>query len=254
MVRIAICDDDQNDMSIIQRYIEEYAEKFPFAYNLRTFDSGERLLESEYLPNVLFLDIYMNKKDGIQVGSEIRKGKDNIIIIYTTNLKERMVEAVNQIHSFGFLTKPINREDFFKMLRDALEKIVDSDYIHTVSFLAENNTYINLPVMDIYYFEYSDRRIRIVARNKREIFIKDKINNIANKMKKYGFTMSHQSFVINLYHVDQFVKQGLLMKNGDVVYLAQKRASMLRKELKQLVKETLENGGCKVNLHIRDEH
>ena len=66
--------------------------------------------------------------------------------------------------------------------------------------------------------------------------------------------MSHQSFVINLYHVDQFVKQGLLMKNGDVVYLAQKRASMLRKELKQLVKETLENGGCKVNLHIRDEH
>lgn len=253
MVKIAICDDDQKDMSIIKKYIEEYAEENPFDYTLKMFESGERLLERDYVPNVLFLDIFMGKKDGIQIGSEIRKGKDNIIIIYTTNLKEKMVEAFNQIHSFGFLTKPINKEDFFKMLKDALDKTSEKEYIHTMSFATENNTYIQLPVMDIFYFEYLERRVRIVTRDRGDIFIKDKINNIANKMKGYGFTMSHQSFVVNLYHVDKYRSQGLLMKNGDIVCLAQKRASTVRKEMMQLVKETIENGGRKVNLQIKDE-
>jgi len=254
MVRIAICEDDSNDMSIIKQYIEEYAGQNPFDYDLRVFESGESLLESEYVPNVLFLDICMNEKDGIEVGSEIQKGKDNIIIIYTTILKDKIVEAVNQIHAFGFLSKPINKDEFFEMLRDALEKIADSEYSHSISFLTENNTYINLLVMDIFYFEYVERRIRIVARNKGgDIYIKDKIGNIAQMMKKYGFVMSHQSFVINLYHVDQFVDQGLIMKNGDKVYLAQKRAACVRRELKQLVKKTVEKGN-KLSLHMKEEY
>lgn len=243
MVKIAICDDDPNDMNILKAYIEDYVKQNPLAYTLKTFESGEELLGSEYTPNVLFLDIYMNKKNGIQIGREIRKRKDNIIIIYTTNLKEKMVEAVNQIHSFGFLIKPIDKDEFFRMLGDVLEKIADMPYVQVVSFLAENNTYIEIHTRDILYFEYLKRRIRMVTRNRGDIYIKDKITNIADKMKEYGFTMSHQSFVVNLYHVEAWINQGLLMKNGDKVYLAQKRASSVRKELKKFVKEAMENGG-----------
>ena len=57
--------------------------------------------------------------------------------------------------------------------------------------------------------------------------------------------MSHQSFVVNLYYVDKITSQTLIMKNGDTVYLAQKRASAVRKKLMQLVKETIENGGVR---------
>ncbi len=238
MLKIAICDDDQKDMSVIKMYIEEYTRKKPFDYTLKMFESGEQLLESEYVPNVLFLDIYMDKKDGIQIGSEIQKSKDNIIIIYTTNLKEKMIEAFNQIHSFGFLIKPIHKEEFFNMLEDVLVKASDKEYIHTVSFVTDNNTYIQLPVMDIFYFEYSDRRIRIVARDREDVYIKDKIKSVANKMRGYGFTMSHQSFVVNLYHIAKVTNQELLMKNGDKVYLSQKRTSTVRKEIMQLVKRT----------------
>ena len=64
-------------------------------------------------------------------------------------------------------------------------------------------------------------------------------------MKPYGFAMSHQSFVVNLYYVDKISNQMLIMKNGDKVYLAQKRASALRKQLMQIAKESINRGGSK---------
>lgn len=254
MIKFAICDDDYSDRERIKQYIKEYARQKAMEYIVKTFESGEAFLESAYVPNVLFLDIYMDQKDGIQIGKEIQKGKDNIIIIYTTNLKEKMAEAFNQIHSFGFLIKPIGKNDFFKMLEDALEKVADAEYIHKVSFLTENNSYIQIPVMDILYFEYLNRRIRIVTTNGEDIYIKEKIKMLADKMKRYGFTMSHQSFVVNLYHVDKCINQSLLMKNGDEVYLAQKRASTVRKELMQLAKESINHGNRKVNLQGEEKY
>lgn len=77
---------------------------------------------------------------------------------------------------------------------------------------------------------------------------KEKISDIANKMEPYGFAMCHQSFVVNLYEVEKIVPQKLIMKNGSSVDLAQKRQSMIRKMIKQMVRESTERGGSKGNL------
>ena len=102
----------------------------------------------------------------------------------------------------------------------------------TATFLSENHTLICLRCRDIYYFEYINRKIRIVTVEKEYVCIHEKISDIAKKMKPYGFAMCHQSFVVNLYEVDRIRTQELIMKNGDSVYLAQKRAAAIRKELR----------------------
>ena len=60
--------------------------------------------------------------------------------------------------------------------------------------------------------------------------------------------MCHQSFVVNLYQVELIEGQMLLLKNGDKIYLAQKRASGIRKQLMQIAKNTMKDGGSKSNL------
>lgn len=92
-------------------------------------------------------------------------------------------------------------------------------------------------IPDIYYFEYYDRKVKIVTKD--NIYVcKEKIGSIAERMMKYGFAMSHQSFVVNLYCVHEIKKQALVMKNGDEVFLAQKRASMIRKMLMQAARKS----------------
>jgi len=101
-----------------------------------------------------------------------------------------------------------------------------------VTFMLENHTLIRLRCRDILYFEYINRKIRIVTRDKEYTCINEKISDIARIMGPYGFAMCHQSFVVNLYEIENVLTQELIMKNGDTVYLAQKRASAIRKELR----------------------
>lgn len=101
-----------------------------------------------------------------------------------------------------------------------------------VTFLSEQHTVIRLRCSDIFYFEYQNRKVKIVTKGKEYICINEKIGDIAKRMKQYGFAMCHQSFVVNLHEIDEIHSQELIMSNGDHVYLAQKRASAIRKELR----------------------
>lgn len=244
MIKIAVCDDEKKDRDNLEKLVKKYLTGLPEKCYLLSFESGEQFLKSGFIPDILFLDIIMNKKDGIQVGAEIKRKSANIIIIYTTNLNEKMAVAFNQLHSFGYLVKPIVEKELFQMMSDALVQAEHNLRGNTVTFLSENNTSIRLQVMDIYYFEYCNRRVKIYTTEDTYI-CKEKINDIANRMEQYGFAMSHQSFVVNLYYVDRISAQMLIMKNGTKVYLAQKRASAFRKQLMQIAKNSISSGGSK---------
>lgn len=242
MIKIAVCDDEKKDRESLKNLIEEYITELTGKYSLQLYESGEQLLMSGFIPDILFLDIIMNEKDGIQVGAELKKRSANINIVYITNFNEKMAVAFNRIHSFGYLVKPVVKEELFHMMSDAIIQV--NRNVNMVTFLSNDNTIINLKVMDIYYFEYCNRRVKIYTTEDTYI-CKEKINNIAIKMEKYGFAMSHQSFVVNLYYVDKISDQMLIMKNGAKVYLAQKRASAFRKQLMHIAKNSINSGGRK---------
>ena len=101
-----------------------------------------------------------------------------------------------------------------------------------VTFLLEDYTLVRLRCRDIFYFEYMNRKVKIVTVQKEYICKKERIGDIAKRMEQFGFVMSHQSFVVNMYQIDKITPQLLIMKNGDRVYLAQKRAAVIRKELR----------------------
>lgn len=236
MIKIAICDDEEKDRKEIVDLINQFFEDAEEKAVINVYSSGEELLSSDFVSDILFLDIIMNEKDGIQVGAEVKRNRPDTIIIYITNLSERIAEAFNYIHSFAYLVKPIEKQKVIQMLSDALEHI---EYIKTkknikMNFFLEDNTIIDIAVENIYYFEYFNRRIKIVTKDG-EYICKDKIGNIAERMKPFGFAMCHQSFVVNLYSVYQFdhLKRKLILRNGDTIDVAQKRASIIRKKLQR---------------------
>ena len=131
---------------------------------------------------------------------------------------------------------PKDRKEIYGVLQKVAEgsDIVIKEILlwNEVTFMTENHTLIQLRSRDIIYFEYLKRKIIIVTVNGKYICINEKIGDVAEKMRRYGFIMPHQSFVVNPYQVERITTQSLIMKNGDKVYLAQKRASAIRKELR----------------------
>lgn len=242
MLKIAVCDDEGNDREVICELIRKFGRTYSGESDIRQFASGEQFLRSRYEPDILFLDIIMHEKDGIQTGVEVKKRYPDAIIIYITNISEKISTAVNRVHSYGYLVKPVMEEELFHILTDAVRQAADKKREHYVTFLSDNNTIVELSVKDIIYFEYINRKIRIVTKTGNYLCVSEKIGRIAERMEPYGFAMSHQSFVVNLYQVELIDGLMLLMKNGDRIYLAQKRASSVRKQLMRLAKESLQEG------------
>ncbi|GFI03910.1 transcriptional regulatory protein YpdB [Lachnospiraceae bacterium] len=246
MIRIAICDDDKKDRNRLCGLIDKYMESKKIEYYLFQFESGENFLASNCLPDVLFIDILMDGKDGIQVALEYKRINRNILIVYITNVSHKMGIAVNQVHSFGYLVKPVVEDDVFKMMDDIFQQMnvnfIEREDENIVSFVLEEKEILRLHAMDIYYFEYFDHRVKVVTKDK--VYIcKDKITDIAEKMEKFGFAMSHQSFVVNLFYVEKMSKTMLQMKNGAQVYLAQKRVATLKRQMMITARKLGDDGG-----------
>ena len=141
-----------------------------------------------------------------------------MIKIMVCNETENERQAFFQMFGSGFVNKEVYLQE--------------SEMQCVVTYLLKDYSLVRLKCRDILYFEYFDRKIRIVTHDSDYICINEQIGDIARRMKPYGFSMCHQSFVVNLYAIAGIGRQELMMKNGDTVYLAQKRASTIRKELR----------------------
>ena len=119
-MRILICDDDTLIIEQLQKYIESYFEsnhlKCP---ELVSFTSGESLLADKNEKDIVFLDIEMPGMNGIFVGNELKKANKNVIIFVVTSYSEYLDEAM-RFHVFRYLSKPLDKQRFFRNMKDAL--------------------------------------------------------------------------------------------------------------------------------------
>lgn len=85
-VMVVICDDDRNIQNLLYNCLEEYQKGKLFEFEIKTFSSGEELLNYESIEHcdLLFLDIEMKDVNGIQVSHILRELRklDNLQIIY----------------------------------------------------------------------------------------------------------------------------------------------------------------------------
>ena len=61
------------------------------------------------------------------------------------------------------------------------------------------------------------------------VWLKGTIREIASQMEKYDFALPHKAFVVNMRKMEEIKTYDIIMSNGDVIPIAQKRASDFRK-------------------------
>lgn len=225
MYKIAICDDN----GAMRRYLHKVIIGSKFPCQVKEFEDGLSLLKDWHGYDVLFLDIDMPVIDGIETAVKIRDIDKRVKIIYVTGYEGYMQQSF-QVHPFAFLTKPVDETAVIQQLRDAVsyEKVVSKEG-HSLRFDTLEGI-VELPVMDIFYIEYQNRKIRIVA-GSGEYFMKGRITDISERMEPYGFAAPHKSFSVNLYYIKSIKGYDIHLMNGDIIPLSQKRSVEFRGKL-----------------------
>ncbi len=243
MINIAVCDDDIKVTDELQEIITQYKRDRNEAICCDIFYNGESLMAEEKEYDIIFLDIIMGGINGIETAKKLRKKDKTVEIIYLTGYPGLTREALS-VHAFEYLEKPVRKDQIYYQLDEALEKILrkklNEEYkYHIVPFNAGKNS-IRLAIDDIYYFERVDRKLKAVTK-KGNVMLYETIASIKEKLQQYDFVIPHQSFVVNINNMKDYIKDEIIMLNDDRIPVAQKRASEVKRIMREFLQKKLEN-------------
>lgn len=246
MINIAICDDEKKDIVHLKSILQEVMDKYSMNYDIQEYESGESLMQAASLFHLIFLDIVMNGKDGMEIGRQMRRKSQGTKIIFQTNFGQYCKEAVNKSHAFAFLEKPLDVsvveeqiKEFFENSEGMQDLLVD---FHNVQYsLAGKDvvkSILSIPVKEIVYFEYikMQKEIKIVTTSGEYIYT-EAMNKLEERMRPLGFEMCCRGILVNLDRVMRIKMYDILLDTGGKVPLSQRRV----KEFKE-----------RINDHIRD--
>lgn len=125
--RIYYADDDPDDAFLFR----EATQEINAALQLEIAENGIKLmsllLASIKLPDVIFLDINMPLKNGLECLRDIKAStvwKDIPIVMFSTSVDPHTVERAMALGAFQFVQKPA----YFPILKDAIESCLTSIY------------------------------------------------------------------------------------------------------------------------------
>ncbi len=138
-LRILLADDDEDDRIFFKDAIEEV--KIETVVN--TVNDGQQLMDllntpDVQLPHVLFLDLNMPRKGGIECLIEIRQNpklKDISIAIYSTSTSEHDIEDTFIKGANIYIKKPSD----FQKLKEVITEVISINWQYHTSALNREN-------------------------------------------------------------------------------------------------------------------
>ena len=133
MIKIAICDDEPQFCSDLERTLIKILDKKCIEYDIDVFYSGVELCEKietgelPYCYDMLFLDIQLPNMNGVDIGRYIRqKLKNQIVqIVYVSSQREYAMELFD-FRPLNFLIKPIDESAILNVV-EQFEEINEKD-------------------------------------------------------------------------------------------------------------------------------
>lgn len=215
-MRISICDDDKSVINTIKEYINSYPNNNK-TFDIFEFSCGEDLIgyyKQDGKSDIIFLDIEMKEKNGIETARELRSINNNAIIFFVTS-HENYVYDTFRVGAFQFLKKPLIKEDFDNDFKRAIDTYKKLHYKYEIYF---KNELTVVDVNEIIFMEVFDHSITIHCLNK--TYKKcGKLKDEIKILSCYGFVQSHKSMIINMFYIKSLTEKDVILKDNTLLPL-----------------------------------
>lgn len=216
-MRIAIVDDDVK----WQVSADTLIRSFPWTEDISVdiFSNGKEVCEAD-IYDVIFMDVEMPIMDGFEAAKRCKeKNKETIIVFLTTHIEQ--CNRGYMVNAFRYIYKEKMEEE----LQEAMESITAlRKRNHTLTFHVLGVGDYQLPIEKILYFETEKRNVMIHTTDQK-VITNRKIEELEEDLREYGFFRCHKSFLVNLRNVEGCDKKTVYIKNGESVFLSERRYS-----------------------------
>ncbi len=231
MLRIAICDDDQNFCYHLEGIILDYMDSIGEIADISVYYSGEKILQDMRNSvdfDLIFLDIEMKKISGIQVGISIRKelNRFHTQIVYVTSFQIYALQLF-QNQPFEFVTKPVSEKHIIDVIKE-YKRQFDNANVYYEFNIGKNIS--KVAVDDILYINSVARKL-IIHTETEEFETYKKLDDFYKLPISKQFVRIHKSFAVNYRHITSYHYDHVKISNGEELVISRNYRKEVRKEL-----------------------
>ncbi len=233
-MRIAVCDDNQIDRDIIKDFLHTYMTEKSIPNTMTEYENGMNLIydiEEGYYYDLVFLDIFMDQIQGMDIARKLRSVGYTGNIVFLTSTAEFAVDSY-EVEASGYLLKP---HDYGKLC-GLLNRIIDRTNIGQFQVSVRNTIY-SIPFGEIVYVESRNNVCILHRSNGKEYTIYKKLSEVESQLNESRFLRCHQSYLVNMSYIAKADKQ-FELTTGDVVLIRQRS----QKEIRRVYQEFASKG------------
>lgn len=184
--------------------------------------------------DVLFLDMDLKQKDGIEIARIINEKWQDCLIIYCSDHLENALEVYATEHIY-FVLKPQLRVRLQEIMWQIIRRRQDKKEQLVFELIGKRK--VMLFAKEILYFERVKRTTRIETVHGSYI-IKDKLDELELKLGDWGFIRCHNSYIVYFPAIRELHKNMFIMKNGAQVMISRSYAREIQDRFEELIKCT----------------
>lgn len=231
-MNIVICDSNKTYCAMLEKWIHRFRVKECVNIIVEVFYDENVLIkkiEDDYFFDMIFLNIGLSQKTGLELGYVIRKKfADKEISIVLISEDKTYDDGIFDLEPQNFHRKPLNESRIISDIKKCLQRNKNSRGIFKYK---EEGVPKGISIGEIAYIEAKEKGLEIAKSNGSKIFVKESIINIEGKFEKYYLFRCHKSFMVNAKYIKKYHGQSFFMKDGVEIAIGRKYVSDVKRLL-----------------------
>lgn len=219
MFNIAICDDEGCFRQSFQEFVSSYLRSNGIPCQIDTFCSGEEFLSlgiAMIKYTVIFLDINMDKTDGITVAKRIRSISKEVFIVFVTAYFDYTLEGY-KVDAIRYLIKDSNHNNFQNTINECMDSIIEKmNYVVIKKKFGFKEGIKEISLDQILYIESNLHKLffHVIEEELKVYTLYETLDEMEKKLEGNTFIRIHQSYLVNLKYVKSILRYKAIMYDG----------------------------------------
>ncbi|MDE6732698.1 MAG: LytTR family DNA-binding domain-containing protein [Oscillospiraceae bacterium] len=226
MVRLAVCDDEQEMIDCISDKLRAH---FPEKCEITAYVDGASLLSGHLKErfDAIFLDISMPGLNGMETAKKIRENDDRVKIIFVSNQNELAYKGY-LYGAFRFVRKSNLDQELLEAATSLKEVLLFQN--ENIAFKTDTG-YIVRAAEEIKYFE-ADGHLIYMACKDSTIRINGTLRDYEERLKNLGFIRIHKGVLVNFRYIRYIDKNAVILTCGKRLALSRNRITETKAKIK----------------------
>lgn len=122
MISVAIVEDEAEQAGILLSYLERYGQEYGVGFQATHFSGSLAFLNDvRTIFDIVFMDIEMPYKNGMEAAAEMRQINTESCLIFVTNMAQYAIKGY-EVDAMDFVLKPVNYFAFNPKIRIIVTK------------------------------------------------------------------------------------------------------------------------------------